>query len=67
MQILNKDGDLEDRVLINRTRIKAENWKKLNLLAKILEEKHKDVITREMLIDQAIDGLIRYYDKKLNL
>jgi hypothetical protein len=57
----------EEKVLINRTRVNKTNWRKLKLIAQILSEKKKSLVTREMIVEYAIEGLIAHYNKVFKL
>lgn len=56
-------------IWIHRTRIDQDIWRKLKDVSEILTNmnKKKVVTTREMLINQACSGLLKYFEKKMGI
>ena len=53
--------DEEEKVLISRTRVNKERWNKLGDLAEILTRVIGKDVTKERLVDLAIESLLHYY------
>ena len=65
-KILKKDKPIDDKVLISRTRVNKHNWNQLGRLGEVLTSSIKKEVNKEILLDLAIESLLRYYSELLN-
>lgn len=56
--------DEEVKVLISRTRVNKERWDKLSHLSEILTRVIGKEVTKERLVDLAIESLLNYYKER---